>query len=358
MKKKTFYQALVEGNITEVKGFIEKGINLKRTVGSSNLNPLEIAVSHGHYEIVEILLNSGIFTDFVNQCGLLEVATSRGDVEIIKLLISSGIDVNQKFLEDDETALMYVAGIGEIQAVRDLVDTGVDVNAITCQGKSALFYAAWAGYQEVYDYLHPLTAPELRREAEEVLGMGVTRRQRLEDELLQKFVEAASIGDLEALVLSLQKGVDVNAFNEDGESALVIASNNVNYSIVKVLIEVGADVNLGTEIDSITPLMAASGFLSVRNPQVSGVQVLQLQLQVIDSLIQAGANINTTTNDGWTALMLSVASNNLQITERLIREGADINARETTGDTALSLAQRHNNNEMIELLLDAGATEE
>ncbi|KAK2739997.1 hypothetical protein CKAH01_07166 [Colletotrichum kahawae] len=82
-------------------------------------------------------------------------------------------------------------------------------------------------------------------------------------------------------------------------------------------------------------------------------------LQMIDLLLQAGADVNTPAakTRGATALQLAAIKGRLGIAKRLIELKANVNApgAETHGRTALEGAAEHGRLDMVQLLLDCGA---
>ena len=69
---------------------------------------------------------------------------------MVQLLIDGGADVNAK-TEDGSTALYQAAYRGYEAAVKLLIDGGADVNAKTKDGWTALYRAAYRGYEAVVD---------------------------------------------------------------------------------------------------------------------------------------------------------------------------------------------------------------
>lgn len=69
-------------------------------------------------------------------------------------------------------------------------------------------------------------------------------------------IEAVCSNDLDEVETLLNVGVDINATNNDGDTALMVASINGDTKIVQVLIERGADVN-ATNKDGETALLIA-----------------------------------------------------------------------------------------------------
>lgn len=130
----------------------------------------------------------------------------------------------------------------------------------------------------------------------------------------------------------------INKKNARGESRLHLASRRGNLSLVKALIESGADVNL-QDNSGWTPLHEASneGFTDI-----------------IVELLKAGANVNCENVDGFLPIHDAVTSNHLKAAEILLEHGADPNRKDQKQKTALDEAD---NEKMKELLKSYGAIE-
>ena len=97
-------------------------------------------------------------------------------------------------------------------------------------------------------------------------------------------IAAQKANNPEILKLIIEAGVDVNARNEDGETALMeIMDESVNLECVKVLLSSGADPNLKDE-DGKTALMKALDD--------------DLPADVINALLNAGADVKLKDNKG------------------------------------------------------------
>jgi ankyrin repeat protein len=75
----------------------------------------------------------------------------------------------------------------------------------------------------------------------------------------------------------------------------------------------------------------------------------------VQSLLQAGADVNARHPDGSTALTWAAYHDNAALAERLIAAGADVSAASEYGQTPLSVACHNRNTALVERLLDAGA---
>ncbi|KAI9599362.1 chitin synthase-domain-containing protein [Syncephalis fuscata] len=119
------------------------------------------------------------------------------------------------------------------------------------------------------------------------------------------------------------RNVDVDLRDNDGESALYQASAAGNHSSVEVLVRAGAKVDLGNN-EQITPLMIAAynGHRSV--------------CEILVELAQA--NVHHRDNSAKTALVLASYEGHASVVQYLIEQGAELNTTDQYGWTALMLA--------------------
>ncbi|EHH26583.1 hypothetical protein EGK_16593 [Macaca mulatta] len=130
----------------------------------------------------------------------------------------------------------------------------------------------------------------------------------------------------------------INKRNARGESRLHLAARKGNLSLVKALIESGADVNLNDNAGW-TPLHEASNEGSI---------------DIIVELLKAGAKINCANIDGTLPLHDAVANNHLKAAEILLQNGANPNQKDQKQKSALDEAD---DEKMKELLKSYGAIE-
>ncbi len=78
-------------------------------------------------------------------------------------------------------------------------------------------------------------------------------------------------------------------------------------------------------------------------------------LTLIKSLIEKGANVNTKNEYGLTALHIAVVKGNLQIIKYLVEKGADVKAKNEDDKTVLNYAKDRNNLEIVKYLIEKGA---
>jgi ankyrin repeat protein len=79
------------------------------------------------------------------------------------------------------------------------------------------------------------------------------------------------------------------------------------------------------------------------------------RLEVVDALIEAGADVNDVDASGLGILMMATQSCPAPVIERLVRAGADLEQRSPQGFTPLSMALITKNVDAAELLIERGA---
>lgn len=275
-------------------------------------------------------------------------------LEVFSNLIETDcLDINEKD-EDGETILMRLISTENINYIKILVDAGADVNAIDGGYNFALLNAASQGWQEAFDYLAALTSSELRDIAVRELPKGLIRRQRKNNYAVEEFVNNAFDGNIDAVSEAISQGIDVNAISSNGEAALHKAIRNNQLSIVRILLEAGVNPNLKEEsVQGYPPLMIALNYAKISN-------------DIFQALLEAGADINSSSSQDQTVLMLAVFKLNTKAVRQLLELGANFNAKDENNYTALTLAKELSKqgfwddtklSEIIKILESYGASE-
>jgi hypothetical protein len=77
--------------------------------------------------------------------------------------------------------------------------------------------------------------------------------------------------------------------------------------------------------------------------------------EIVNLLIQSGANVNAQDKDMWTALMFAAQSGNIEIAKLLIQSGANCSGHDNDFVTPLMLAAQDGHTEIVQILLKNGA---
>ena len=175
-------------------------------------------------------------------------------------------------------------------------------------------------------------------------------------------MQAAAGGYVYLVQVLLANGSDPNAFDLNGQTALIYAAANANYHgdyTVKELLVGGADVNHAGRF-GVSALMeaVAGGYVPLVQRLVkAGANVDASNTAVYTAWINLGSSgiVGFETVTGTTALMLATKSDRVDIAHVLIRAGADVNSRSSSGYSALMLAAESAHSDIGKVLIEAGA---
>jgi ankyrin repeat protein len=156
-----------------------------------------------------------------------------------------------------------------------------------------------------------------------------------------RIADAVQAQDQTAVKTLLAKGVDVNAPQADGTTALHWAAHHNDVALADLLLKAGAHVSAANRY-GVTPLSLASAHGSA--------------VEMIDKLLKAGADPNTTLKEGETVLMLAARTGNAVAVKLLLAYGADPNRAEGwRKQTALMWSAEENHGEAVKTLIEGGA---
>lgn len=157
--------------------------------------------------------------------------------------------------------------------------------------------------------------------------------------VVSPLIEAVRNGDTAMLRTLLEQGVDANASEADGTTALIWASYADDADSAVLLLDAGADVNAANDLGA-TSLWAAS--------QNGSDEMVSL-------LLDAGADPNRALLLGETPLMVAARSGYPTVVETLIGRGADVNGSAARQQTGLMWAAAQKHSAVVEVLLEHGA---
>jgi len=185
----------------------------------------------------------------------------------------------------------------------------------------------------------------------------------------EAFLASAGTGDLTAVKLFLTAGMDPDASNEEGDTALASAAYKGHAQTVAALVNAGAAVAKtpghrsalvaaasGGNIDSLRVLLDKKPAIDVINDAFDAA-VRARHHEIVRALVQSGADVKTL---GAPAMMglLSEGSSDEDVTDTaklLVDLGADPNGTGADGWTALLAAAHVGDLSAVRLLLDRGA---
>jgi ankyrin repeat protein len=159
---------------------------------------------------------------------------------------------------------------------------------------------------------------------------------------------AAAHGQLNSVRALLKSGADVNKKDPIGFSALMLAARHGDQDVVTTLLDAGADPNASAGITHV-------GRWSVLTMAMSRCN--RNRIQLMDTVIAAGAKVNPPIEDPITPLDYAIEESDLEMIQAILQRGAEVNRTDDFGNTPLRTAvgMGEPNVAVVKLLLSAGA---
>jgi ankyrin repeat protein len=157
---------------------------------------------------------------------------------------------------------------------------------------------------------------------------------QLTQELIEELNKSWDDVDITKVQDLIERGADLKAKNEDGQTPLHVASYRNHIETAKFLIELGADLEAEDDTGW-TPLHWASDW--------NNIELAQL-------LIDAGADVMAKVGfgDRWTPLHRASCNRALEIVKLLIEAGADVEAKDDRGKTPLDVVRSNEIRDLLE----------
>ena len=284
-----------------------------RFSGTCDYCVLDLACLQGHTSLVELLLRNGANPDLADRVGdtPLHRAASMGYCDIIQRLVRCGscLDIPNRH---GSTPLSFT--IRHLDAAKALILGGADVKASRCSGT--------------------------------LMNLAVRKKR------------------VDVITLLLQRGVDVNAKDSAGISALhrIFNCQDMGYRDIKrLLTDNGARIVLSTacQMKSLHLVQEAIGLGSDVNDQDEDHQRTGLHyaaengcLPIVQLLLTKGVDLETKDGYGRTAISYAFENQHTEVVRTLLYAGSDPTSSDFEGRIAMSFAIKKKKVDMMEALAE------
>jgi ankyrin repeat protein len=349
--------------------------------------PIQLAVKWGHRVLVNRLILEGADVNahelVPKSQSALTLAVENGDYDMLRILLKAGAWVNDAHMWAATTPLAGAARKGDIEMIQFLFDHGSDPNdpeALQNAASPEVIDVLLARFRRIYPYgcsgfggtllksaimegdetsvakmlesnmdpktllfekdLDPKTFSWEQRPKTSPFGFAITKAQPNRNNIVKLILKKGC--DPNGIVLSSSQrrndeGVEVRM------TALVAAVGTNDQSLVRLLLQSGADINF-----------PAKG--SVKRTPLQRAAELGLY-EMVEYLIRLDADVNAAPapRNGGTALQLAALKGNLRAVSVLLCYQANVDAPSSVvnGHTALEGAAQHGRLETVKMLLNA-----
>ena len=227
---------------------------------------------------------------------MLLTGAKKGKLWKVKLALSLGANIEERN-ESGQTAFILAAKHYNSAVINYLFSKGADVEARDNMGQTAIFYSR---EEQITQILINNGAKINIRDRDGCTPLMVA---------IGNYTLSSGNSHIEYLV---EQGADVNAKNNNGETALILLAKRGRHTDIGLLMNESTDSPMGCVSDP--------------------------PFKCFEILISKGANLNAKSNDGTTVLMSATQDDNSKLVKFLISKGADVMSKDNNGNTALMKA--------------------
>lgn len=322
-------------------------------------------------KILDILTSTGVTVDFkkkslgmahfgliINEPGLIDKAASLGGI-------------NQQD-EVGRTPMHLAIAMGKNKEIKHLLDLGADLKLKDEEGRYPLHILATGQ-----------GSPKLIAKIKQMLQHPDPEQKEKGDKLLKEYKELIFTTTKDFL----DKGAELEAQDKKGNSALMLAcfayaGKQVERRYLDFLVEQGASITLENEngdtafslaikmgddklVEDWSKKLIAEGQEDVIKNIIMDIswgapespEAIARVGEIFKKLIELGASVHVTDEDGQTPLIVASATNQEELVKLLLDLGADPNHKNNEGEVAVVQAIANNNPNISKILFERGAVD-
>ncbi|XP_059153195.1 ankyrin-2-like [Physella acuta] len=344
--------AAMMGHSAVVKALIAKGATVNATTRDGQ-TALHLAVKYRKPNVVQALIGSGAHVE-TKGGELLETplhiaARTEGGEKCAEMLFKSGADVNAT-RENGETALHVSARYGRLSVLRSLLREGANPMTQSKAGETALHIATRHCHLDIVKELQEFVC--LKRSLHDAITLANQQNNEGEAPIhcaseIKKSQVHNEFEDTDLVKLILSYNANVTYTTKlTQESCLHYCARAGNADILMEIVK-----HLGPQIQAIVNKQSRNG----QSPLLVASE--QGHLDIVKILLKNQARVDIFDEHGKTALHLAAENGHEQVADMLLYHKAFVNAKSKHGLTPLHLASSNGNVALVKLLVDKhGAT--
>ena len=367
--------ACINGHHQVVKFLLSKdpGINIQDNDG---VTALMLACAIGHHQIVKLLLgkNPDINIQNKNEETALMLACVNGHHQVVELLMNKDPDFNIQN-NGGFTALMAACLNGHDRVVQLLLSKKPDLNIRSNNGSTALMAACLNGHHMVVEVLlrnNPnINIPDHNGFSILILILAFSSDEFFEEfgshfaDKLHLQLKQLQLNHFKILELLLDSHPDhMHTFSGVKLHSIALAAGFNNFKAVEILIK-KCDISLEDIIMAFTVACyyGHTSMMTLLSEKLTTLSNNKKDILVaaavgdigtlVGMLFEVGMSPDTPLVAGITPLMIAAACGHSEIVDTLIQAGADVNKINDDGYTALNIAkniQLYDRDNIIQLL--------
>ena len=399
-KQHVLIEACKHGDATLIELLLASGVDVSVSgtkperydhIPYEEATPLHAACANNHLSIVRLLLDHGADIEKTNNSSAtpLIAAVSANNLSVIRSLLDAGADVNHAV---DVTPLSEAAEKCELKIVQELLSAGAIIggpstkeNALTraCRGRQHIVTELLLANLRGNEYEAEIRGEALSAAVEcgdyDIVRLLLEHGVSPSFEMLRR---ACAAGVLEVVKMLVDTGIDVNEDDGDDEPLLHVAACHSRPDIVRFLISRGANTKLRSTRYGSLLIAALEGTMApvlwsdwqsesclllakqLPLPRPLGdiclvfmyqiqQEILQCE-QIVRSLFDAGAEVDTTIRKFGNALHLASYMGSEFIVRQLLERMEDINIIGGYFESPLIAGLKGDHPTIVDLLLDRG----
>lgn len=345
--------ALNHYDIAKVKKYIREGFDLYESMPEEPVSFFNLVVKSDSLEKVKFLMDLGADPNIPDEGGFTPIFIASiisQNINMVNLLLDYGAKYDTEFKELPLIEYLVAKGMTEIannitdRAIREVYDREGDlddiISTLGVQYEDTFNYVV--DRIEIYIKEMDKQIDELKKELKMPL---MYNRQAGYSTETTEFIEKCKTESIAEIEKLLKTGEDINQKDGYGYTGLMWAIEKENYEVAKYLINEGADINIKSKTDAGNTALYAS--ISDENPN----------LELVELLIEKGANVNDANERNENCLQAAVMSGNLDLVNLLIEYDVDVNfmvSVDEVGVWAYLNYEKESYLDIMEVLIDAG----